>query len=128
MSSTLESQFETAVAALEVIPLDAAIYGALTDASLLRLTDLMGRLQRAVGADSALISGEVARRSAAHLGHSGLAQSAGFRTPEELIRAATGGSARDAGQAVRVGRLTHGDEQRPWLAPVGAAVADEHLP
>ena len=128
MSSTLESHFETAVAALEAIPTDAAIYSAATDASLLRLTDFMGRLQRALGADSALISGEVARRSTADLGHTGLAQSSGFRTPEELIRSATGGSARDAGQAVRVGRLAHGDEQRPWLAPVGAAVTDEHLP
>ncbi len=128
MPSTLESHFETAVAALEAIPTDAVAYSQLTDASLLRLTDFMGRLQRAIGADSALISGEVDRRSAAHLGHSGLAQSAGFRTPEELIRSATGGSARDAAQAVSVGRLAHGDEQRPWLAPVGAAVTDEHLP
>ena len=127
MSSTLESHYETAVAALEAIPMDAVAYSQLTDASLLRLADFMGRLQRAVGADSALISGEVARRSTADLGHSGLAQSSGFRTPEQLIRAATGGSARDAGQAVRVGRLAHGDEQRPWLAPVGAAVTDEHL-
>lgn len=128
MFSTLESHFETAVAALEAIPMDAALYSEITDASLLRLTAFMGRLQRAVGADSALISGEVGRRSSAHLGHSGLAQSSGFRTPEELIRAATGGSVRDAGQAVRVGLLTHGDEKRPWLAPVGAAVTDEHLP
>ena len=127
MSSTLESHFEKAVAALEAIPTDAAIYSAVTDASLLRLTDFMGRLQRALGTSSALISGEVARRSTADLGHSGLAQSSGFRTPEELIRSATGGTARDAGQAVRVGRLAHGDEQRPWLAPVGAAVTDEHL-
>ena len=128
MSSTLESHFETAVAALEAIPTDAAIYSAVTDASLLRLTDFMGRLQRALGADSALISGEIARRSTADLGHTGLAQSSGFRTPEELIRSATGGTAREAGQAVRVGRLAHGDEQRPWLAPVGSAVTDEHLP
>lgn len=128
MSSTLESHFETAVAALEAIPRDAVAYSALTDASLLRLTDMMGRLQRALGADSALISGEVARRSSVEFGHAGLAQSSGFRTPEELIRSATGGSARDASQAVRVGRLAHGDEQRPWLAPVGSAVTDEQLP
>jgi hypothetical protein len=128
MSSTLESRFETALAALEAIPTDAAAYSAITDASLLRLTDFLGRLQRALGADSALISGEVARRSSPHLGHSGLAQGAGFRTPEELIRSATGGTAREAAQAVSVGRLAHGDEQRPWLAPVGAAVTDEHLP
>ena len=127
MSSILESHFETALAALEDLPRDAVVYSQLTDASLLRLTTFMGQLQRAVGTSSALISGEVAHRSSAELGHAGLAQSTGFRTPEELIRSATGGTARDAGQAVRVGRLAHGDEQRPWLAPVGAAVTDEHL-
>jgi hypothetical protein len=127
MSSTLESHFETAVAALEAIPTDAVVYSAATDASLLRLTHLMGQLQRSLGTSSALISGEVARRSTAELGHTGLAQSSGFRTPEELIRSATGGTALEAKKAVNVGRLAHGDEQRPWLAPVGAAVTDEHL-
>ncbi len=121
MSSTLERSFETALAALEAIPTEAPLYAQLTDSSLLALTDLLGRLQRAVGADSALVSGEVARRA-------GLAQSAGFRTPEELIRSATGGTARDAGQAVRVGRLVHGDDERPWLTPVGAAVVSSQLP
>ena len=127
MSTTLHSHFETAVTALESLPVDAALYSQLSDASLLALTDLMGRLQRALGTGSALISGEVARRSSADLGHTGLAQSTGYRTPEELIRAATGGSATEAGRAVRVGLLAHGADERPWLAPVGAAVTDEHL-
>ena len=127
MSISLESAFETALAGLSAISTDAVAYSALTDASLLALTRLGGELQRALGTSTALIAAEVDRRSRAELGHAGLAQSSGYRTPEELIRASTGGTALDAAQAVRVGRLARGTDEREWLAPVGAAVIDERL-
>ena len=130
MSNSLATQLEAAAAALAVVPTDVASFTALTDASLLDLTRLSARVQRAASTTAALIAGEVARRSAPELGHAGLAQAAGFRTPEQLIRVTTGSTARDATTAVRVGRLAHdaaaAAPQQPWLAPVGAAlVADE---
>ena len=130
MSDSLATQLEAAAAALAVVPTDVASFTSLTDASLLDLTRLSARVQRAASTTAALIAGEVARRSAPELGHAGLAQAAGYRTPEHLIRVTTGSTARDAATAVHVGKLAHDAAapapQQPWLAPVGAAlVADE---
>jgi len=132
MSSTLESSFGTAAAALAAIPMDAVAYTELTDASLLELARLGAAVERAARAHSALIAGELARRSHASLGHSGLAQAAGFRTPAEMVRVVTGSTARDAATAVAAGVLAHAaagttSDERPWLSPVGAAVIAEGL-
>ena len=131
MSESLATQLEAAAAALAVVPTDVASFTALTDASLLDLTRLSARVQRAASTTAALIAGEVARRSAPELGHSGLAQAAGYRTPQQLIRVTTGSTARDAATAVHVGTLAHDAAapapQRPWLAPVGAALVGDEL-
>lgn len=132
MSGTLESSYETAAAALGAISMDAVAYTVLTDTSLLALARRGAELERSARARAALIAGELARRSAPSLGHSGLAATAGFRTPAELVQSATGGSVRDAAVAVRVGLLAHSAagtavDTRPWLAVVGAAVVSDAL-
>lgn len=78
------------------------------------------RVRRALDAYESALAGEVAHRSRRELGHSGLAQRQGFRSPEALVQAITGGSAREASTLVHVGGLLNGES--PWLAPVAEAV------
>ena len=125
--TTLEAQLTTAIDAVTSISMDVAAYEQTPNDSFIELSRLCGQLQRLVGVRAAFIAGEVARRSAPELGQNGLAQSTGYRTPEELVRATTGSTAQESARAVRVGRLTRGDNERPWLAPVGAAVAADEL-
>ncbi len=118
--SELLSRHDAVLTAVVRLGTDAVALSALTDDSLLQLTRLSGDLARAVSGNAALIAGEVDRRS---VGSTGLAQAAGFRTPQELVRSITGSSKSDAAQAVAVGRIASGSDERAWLAPVGAGVA-----
>jgi hypothetical protein len=129
-SDTLIARFSATIAALSVLPKQVADYRELGDETLLELARLSSRARHLVDTHSALLAGELARRSAPERGHDGLAQRMGHRTPEELVRVTTSTSARDASSAVRVGRLmfdaadksTKGDA-RPWLEPLAAAIS-----
>lgn len=127
MTNSVATQLETALAVLLGAPTDESVYASLGDGDLLAIARLAGSVRHAVGTHAALAAAEVARRSAPELGHSGLAQAAGFRTPEELLRTTTGVTAREATQAVSVGRLARGDDPREWLQPVGQAVRESEL-
>lgn len=131
MTPPLESLTAAAVEALEAVPRSVAMMGALSDESLLRQVEVAATLQRLASTHAALLAGEVARRSDRSLGHSGLAQRTGFRTPEELVRVTTGSTKQQASQAVRVGALAHDAAspapQHPWLRPVSAALVDATL-
>ena len=118
----LLDRHDTALAAVRALGVDALALAALDDTALLQLARLSGQLSRLVGANAAVIAGEIERRSARSLGGAGLAQAAGFRTPQELVRTLTGSTKAEASQAVAVGRITTGHDPRPWLASVGAAV------
>jgi hypothetical protein len=130
--------FRAVVDALEAIAVEIAAYSALDEASLLEVNQLKATAQRLLGGSSAAIAGEIARRSAPELGSGGLAQRAGYRTPEQFIKLTTGVTGREATTAVRIGRVlvdaetggTTDDEtgelrmpRHPWLAPVATAVA-----
>jgi hypothetical protein len=93
------------VAALECAPLDADALSQLVDDELLALTTLGASARRLLDARTALVAGELARRSHPELGHTGLAQRLGHRTVEELMRVTTGESRRDVVTAVNAGRL-----------------------
>ena len=127
MQNPVATQLETALAVLAAVPTDEAIYTSLADADLLTVAKLAGDVRHAVATHAALASAEVVRRSAPELGHSGLAQAAGFRTPVELLRTTARVSAREATQSVSVGRLARGDDPREWLQPVGQAVRESEL-
>lgn len=92
-----------AVDALAVVPRALDPYRALDDAALLALTRVAADEVRLAQLHVSLLAGEIARRSAPELGHSGLAQSRGHRTPDELVRVTTGTRLTDARAAVRVG-------------------------
>jgi hypothetical protein len=92
-----------AVDALVAVPRALDPYRALDDTALLVLTRLAADEVRLAQLHVSLLAGEIARRSAPDLGHSGLAQSRGHRTPDELVRVTTGTRLNDARTAVRVG-------------------------
>ena len=76
--------------------------------------------RRLLDAGAAAVSAEIGRRSAPELGHAGLAQSRGARTPEALVQHLTGISAADARTLVAVGTLIA--DPPAWLIPVATAV------
>lgn len=138
MTSTLTSQFATAVAALGAVSTSVAEFRSADDAALVDLSRLAAHEKQLAERHLALIAGEIAARSTRELGHAGLAQRSGFRNAEELLRTTTGATGREATTAVRVGRLmreaavdrgtdpTSGaavEAAEPWLACVAAAVA-----
>ena len=132
-SSDLIARLAVAADALEAVPNDVEVYRSLSDEGLDEVIRGIAGLNRIVDSRGAIVAGEVARRSAPGLGHEGLAQRTGHRTAIELVRVMTGASAREAATAVEAGLLVQqtvpdvatgevfGD--RPWLLPVGHAVA-----
>ncbi len=117
------------VAELERAPLDPAALRVLDDDDLLSLTRLGSTARRLLDARSALVAGELARRSRPELAHAGLAQRLGLRTAEELVRVTTGDSRRDAATAVNAGRLLAAATAEPGRAPEHDALppAPPHL-
>ncbi|UYN82603.1 MAG: DUF222 domain-containing protein [Microcella sp.] len=104
MTASLLAALEIAHRAL----LDCADAGSMhecSDEALLETLHRAAEVRRLVDARSAVLAGEVARRSTAQLSHDGLAQRHGHRTAEELVRVTTGSSKRDARVAVRAGTL-----------------------
>ena len=95
--------------ALAAVPREVQVFRALDDAELLDLTRLAADEVRLAQLHVSLLAGEIARRSAPELGHSGLAQRTGHRTPEEMVRVTTGTRVADARTAVRVGTSVGGE-------------------
>jgi hypothetical protein len=118
----LAQQLASAARALEAVRAEGLEH--LSDAGLVQLVAASARNERISRAHSALLAGEVARRSAPELGHNGLAQRSGHRTPQKLIQATTGVSSREAAHAVRVGGLA---KTHPWLDTVARAVAEQRV-
>ena len=104
----------------------------LDDADLLSSKRSLAEIRRRLDAADALVSAEIAARSRPELGHDGLAQRLGARTPEKLIQRVAGVTARDARTQIRVGTLVTGLTDAaapvaPWLRAVAAAVSHGSL-
>ncbi len=120
----------------------------LNDDELIALQRVLSEVRRRADTASATIAAAVAHRSRPELGHAGLAQRLGARTPQKLVQSLTGGSARDAATMVRVGSLLDAQAEaeaaataqasgaptpeprqprRPWLDSVTTAVAQAEL-
>jgi len=82
---------------------------ALGEPELLNLQRTLAEVRRRVDTASAAVAAEVARRSHFSLGHAGLAQRLGARTPQALVQRLTGSTAREAAALVRVGTLLAAD-------------------
>jgi len=135
---TLAQQFTAAVTALAAVSKSVTDFRSADDTALLELSRLAAQEKQLAEAHLALIAGEIAARSTREMGHSGLAQREGFRSPVELVRVVTGSTGREAISSVRVGRLVREaalageadpstgetfEAQEPWLSSVAAAVA-----
>src|SRR5215207_334037 len=109
MTST--AALAAAVAVLRDVPRSVGACRAASDASVMEWLRLAGEARRLADAHLALAAGELKRRSSAELGGAGLVRREGARTAEELLKAVTGVTGRDAVVAVRVGELaqTEGD-------------------
>jgi hypothetical protein len=117
-----DTQLTAATRALEAIRFDDLVE--LADGALLELVRQSAQHERLARAHSATLAGELLRRSAPELGHDGLAQKLGHRTPQKLIQATTGSTPRDAALAVRIGGLA---ESHPWLGSLTSSIADGSL-
>ena len=106
---------------------------ALGDRELMDALGDLGEIKRRADAVASVISAELKNRSRPELGHAGLAQSLGVRTPEKLVQRLTGVSAREAVALVKVGELTappsidSSPDLPSWLGPVGDAVRSGSL-
>lgn len=131
MTTRLASLTASVVDALSRVPVSVSELSALTDAALMQEVETAATILRLASTHAALLAGEVARRSAPKLGGAGLAQRSGFRTPDDLLRVATGSTRAQATQSVRVGILAHDsaspDPQLPWLQPVSTALLSGRL-
>ena len=129
----LTEQFAAAVAALSAVSKNVADFQATDDSALVELSRLAAQQKHLAEAHLALVAGEIAARSTRELGHSGLAQREGYRSTEEFVKATTGSTGRDAGTAVRVGRMVRDAavepelSLEPWLSAVASAVASGEL-
>jgi len=120
--TVLALQLAGAARALEAVRVEGL--ADVADSELLELIAASAANERVARAHSAMLAGELSRRSAPELGHLGLAQRSGHRTPQKLIQATTGAGAREAAAAVRVGALA---QTHPWLESVAEAVAGGQL-
>jgi hypothetical protein len=138
-TTALTAQFAAAIESLVAVSHAVVDYRATSDAELLELARLTAVQRQLVDSHAALVAGEVDRRSAPQLGHAGLAQRTGHRTPEELIRVTTRSTGREASSAVRAGRMVNDafeptgmpgspEMADPWLDPIAAAVVAGALP
>ena len=113
---------------------------ALDDGELVEGARVFAEIGRRVAAAAAIHAAEIARRSARDLGHEGLAQRLGDRTPEHLVQRVTGSNAREAVSLVRVGTMMARDaeassepalpplpDDAPWLHAVVRAVSGGRL-
>jgi len=141
-ASALTQQFTAAVTALSAVSKSVTDFRAADDAALVELSRLAAQEKQLAEAHLALIAGEIAARSTREMGHSGLAQRKGFRSPEEFVKVVTGSTGREAISAVRVGRIVRDaslegeadpttgeafEAREPWLAAVAAAVGAGRL-
>ncbi len=116
----------TALAAV-VADFSAPPPASLDDATLMHAQRTVAAIGRRIDALAAGIAGEIAHRSRRELGHSGLAQRLGARSPEKLVQTLSGSSFREAQTFIRVGEListppTDSPSPTPWLVDVAAAV------
>ena len=116
MTATLLASLEAAHRALSECEASGSLQS-ISDELLISALERAAAVRRLVDARSAMLAGEIAQRSTPQLAHAGLAQRHGHRTPEELVRVATGSSRHDARVAVRAGVILAG------LSEAGAGAA-----
>ena len=127
------------------LPFAPPVTSTLDDATLLSAQRSVAQIRRRVDATAAALAAEIEHRSRRELGHAGLAQRLGARTPERLVQQLTGSTSREASTMVRVGGMMAAaaeaqlqaqpsgsdsaaePDPHPWLHEIGVAVAAGQL-
>ncbi|WP_395639008.1 DUF222 domain-containing protein [Pseudolysinimonas sp.] len=115
------------------VPFAPPVLSGLPDDDLMDVSRLAAEIRRRADAVAVVAAAELKRRSRPELGHSGLAQKLGVRTPEKLVQRLTGVTKREAGELIRVGEITaaptpsSSPDLPSWLGSVGAAVRSGSL-
>ena len=127
------------------LPFAPPVTSTLDDAALLSAQRSVAEIRRRVDATAAALAAEIEHRSRRELGHAGLAQRLGARTPERLVQQLTGSTSREASTMVRVGGMMAAaaeaqlqaqpsgsdsaaePDPHPWLHEIGVAVAAGQL-
>ena len=94
----------------------------MSDAALVRVTDLIAQVRRDADALLTRVAAEAAKRSGPEFGDTGLAKAQGFHNPIRLIAASTGASRNEAAKLIAVGvataeRQAFGGERVPSRHP-----------
>ena len=102
---------------------------AMSDADLMAVNEALAAVGRRYQVLHAHIANGISKRSAPARGSDGLARKAGYRSPEKLIAAATGGHVAEARRLIQVGDATAGrmrfdGERAPARHPHVAAALD----
>jgi hypothetical protein len=113
IGTVLEALARSTAALAEIVPALTAA----PDAALMQHHTRLAEARRRIDAAVAASAAELSRRSHHELGHSGLAQRLGARTPERLVQQLSGVSKREASTLVRVGALMASE---PWADSVSA--------
>jgi hypothetical protein len=121
MTST--AALATAVAVLRDVPRSVSACREASDAGVMEWLRLAGEAKKIADAHLALAAGELKRRSPHELGLAGLVRREGARTAEELLKAVTGVTGRDAVVAVRVGELAQAEGSVLGDAVTGGSVS-----
>jgi hypothetical protein len=108
----------TATIGLEVPDLEGL--DRLSDVELIERMRAWGEARRFVDSGISRLAAQVKVRSSLELGHDGLAQRSGLRTPDALVSSVTGTSGPEARTMVTVGEML--DAPSPWLAEVASGV------
>lgn len=103
---------------------DRRVVAHLTDDALLAQQAQLAELRRRAETNLSLLADEVARRSHHSLGHNGLAQRLGSRTPQNLVQRVTGTSSREAATLVRVGSMLANSAANSALDSAAVSAAD----
>lgn len=136
--------FESTMASISTLPTASSWFAALQDAELLEIQTRLAEMRRHIDSCAAVSAGEIARRSRRELGYSGLAASAGHRTPQALLAHITHSTKQEAASLVNVGLLLQESQaskdlaampdasdaahvEDHWLGPVAEAVTGGRL-
>lgn len=140
-TSSLE-RYRAAIEALRELPGDVDSFRVMPEAELLEANLLRAEAGILLDANAALIAGEISHRSRPELGHDGLAQRTGHRTPVQFLRNTTGAPKHQVVTSLRTGELLGeiADEGKvdeatgevstptmPWLRAVADEVAAGRL-
>lgn len=127
---TLADALRDAAYAVAHLGASATDIAALDDAALTAAQEAIGVHQRLHETYAVWVAGEIARRSHRDFGYDGLAQRAGFSTPDQYIQSVSHGSRAQTAKLVNIGTMmtTVLESAEPsWLTPIADGVAGAQL-